>query len=105
MLDKLLETLGVKKIEDLTEEERALYRQWSHILAKPDTTIQDLKALLPKELDRAHEELRKFDNSEKRQMFYAAYSEFCLYLTKIIITPAQERDTLRTHLKQKFNLE
>ena len=105
MLNQLLEKLGIKTPDDLKPAELITYQQWATILAKPEATIDDLKKLLPKELDRANAELRKFDNSEKKDAFYKAYCELCQTITKIITAPTQERDNLKLFLKNKYGIE
>ena len=104
-LHEILEKLGIKSPDDLKPEELKTYQNWARILAKPEATIDDLKKLLPKELERANHELQNFENSEKKEMFYKAYAAFCEYLGKIIIAPAQEREALKQFLKQKYGIE
>ena len=74
MLSELLEKLGIKSIDDLKPSEQATYTKWAEVLSG-DTTIDDLKTFLPEERYRAHEELRKFDNSSEKDLFYKAYAE------------------------------
>ena len=105
MLDAILQKLNLKSIDDFQPAERETYRQWAQVLAKQDVTIDDLKVLLPKELERANHELQNHENSPKKDSFYKAYASLCETLTKIILTPARERETLRAFLKQKFTLD
>jgi hypothetical protein len=105
MLDKILQKLNLKSIDDLKPEERETYRQWAQVLAKTDVTIDDLKTILPKELERANHELHDHENSPKKDSYYKAYASLLENLTKIILTPAKERDSLRVFLKKKFNLD
>jgi hypothetical protein len=105
MLNELLEKLGIKSPEDLKPEELKTYTAWAYILAKPEATIDDLKKLLPKELERANHELQNFDNSDKKEMYYKAYATLCENITKIISAPAQERETLKQFLKTKYGIE
>ena len=105
MLQALLEKLGIKNIDDLKPAERATYIQWAKVLEKGEITIDDLKILLPKELDRAHQELRGFDNSAEKDLFYKAYAELCSNIMKMILAPAKERDNLKSMLKKKFNID
>ncbi len=105
MLDELLHKLGLSRYEDLREEERYVYRQWASILTTKDVTIEDLKKFLPGELDRARAEAEKYENSEKRDLFFKAYSRLLTTLTQIITTPAVQREQLRERLKKQFNLE
>jgi intergrase/recombinase len=104
MLRELLDKLKLKH-EDLKPEELKTYQAWAHILAKPEASIDDLKKLLPKELERANHELQKFDNSDKKDSYYKAYAALCEFISKIIIAPAQERETLKQFLKTKYGIE
>lgn len=105
MLTALLEKLGIKSINDLKPAELATYTQWAHILSNGDITIDDLKKLLPIELDRAHAELRKFENSAEKDLFYKAYADLCQNIMKMILGPAKEREQLKAMLKQKYGIE
>jgi hypothetical protein len=104
MLNELLEKLHLKH-EDLKPDELKTYTAWAHVLAKPDPTIDDLRALLPKELERANAELRKFENSDKKDAFYKAYTELCQKIITIISSTTQERDNLKQFLKNKYGIE
>jgi 5-bromo-4-chloroindolyl phosphate hydrolysis protein len=104
LLDQLLEKLGLK-FENLSKEERATYVEWAKILSKTDITIEDLKKVLPKELERANTELRNYENLPKKQVFYQAYASLLATLTQMIVTPASQRQALQAHLKKKFNID
>ena len=103
-LSDIFEKIGIKGIDDLTAEEKKTFRQWQNVLAKPETTIQDLKSILPKELERAYAELRKHDNSVQKDAFYKAYTTLAETILKIITAPEKERSQLTAFLKQKYNL-
>jgi hypothetical protein len=104
-LSAIFQKLGIRGIDDLKPAEQATFKQWEAILTKPETTIDDLKKLLPKELERANHELQSFENSEKKDMFYKAYARLLEDITKIIITPEKERNQLKLMLQQKYGLE
>jgi hypothetical protein len=78
--------------------------QWASILGKRDVTIEDLKKFLPTELERATVELRKHENSTQKDSYYKAYGDILALITKFITAPEAERDSLRSMLKQKYNL-
>lgn len=105
MLDRILDKLGVKRPEDLKVDELKQYRAWQTVLNKPDVTIDDLKVLLPKELARAHAELRDFKNGPRKDSFYKAYASILELITSIITTPTTQREQLRAELARRFNLE
>jgi hypothetical protein len=105
MLDQILQKLNLKSIDDLKPAEKATWMQWASILGKQDVTIEDLKKFLPGELERATVELRKHDNSAPKDAYYKAYGDILSTITKVIVTPAQERESLKAMLKQKYGLE
>jgi hypothetical protein len=105
MLSEFLERIGVRSLDELNAEERRTYQEWSAVLSKPETTIEDLKAFLPKEIERLREELGKYDNSEKRELYFKAALRNMELITKIITTPEKEREQLRAQLQQRFGLQ
>lgn len=105
MIELILQKLGLKSIDDLTPAERATWQGWTTILGKADVTIDDLKKILPIELDKARAELLKYDNSPEKDLFHKAYITALETMTKIILTPEKERDNLRAMLKTKYQLE
>ena len=104
MIDQILEKLGLKDVSELNEVERATWSEWASILSKQDVTIEDLKAFLPKELERANIELRKFENAKEKDQFYKAYSSLLDTITKFIAGPTKQREALIAFLKQKYKL-
>ena len=105
MLHELLEKLGIKDFGNLKEAERKVYLNWAEILSsKKDITIEDLKRILPAELERANKELADFDGSAKKLNYYQAYANLCRFLITTITGPAEQRKQLEQQLKQKFKL-
>jgi Mg2+ and Co2+ transporter CorA len=104
MLNELLEKLGLK-FEDLKDEERKVYEQWSRVLTKPDTTIEDLKKLLPVELARARKEQNDYTNDTKKDLFYKAYIRLLENLTIMITAPSDQRENLKNQLRQQFKID
>ena len=104
MLREILEKLGVKDFSELKEQERRVYEQWAAMLNKPDTTIDDLKRLLPVELDRARKEQNQFENNERKDLFYKAYIRLLENLSGMIVSPQREREALKERLRKQFNI-
>jgi hypothetical protein len=105
MLEEILQKLGLKSIDELKAAERQTWMQWNTILAKRDVTVEDLKKLLPVEIERAKNELLKFENSNEKDLFHKAYITALETITKIIVTPEKERESLKAMLKQKYGLD
>lgn len=94
----------MKDYSELKGQERETYLQWSAILNKPDVTIEDLKTLLPAEIERVTIEWRKYENDEKRDLYFKVYARLLQMLTDIITAPAKEREDLKKLLEKQFNL-
>lgn len=105
MLSEFLERIGVRSFDELNAEERKTYQEWSRVLNKPETTIDDLRAFLPQEIERLREELGKYDNSERRELYFKAALRNAELITKIIATPEKEREQLRAQLQQRFGTQ
>ncbi len=103
-ISEIFERLGIKGFDELREDERKVYLAWQEILHKPDVTIEDLRKILPIELEKANTELRSHENSEKKDAFYKAYCTILSTLTTIITAPERDRKALEQQLKQKFKL-
>lgn len=94
----------VSGFEDLNEQEKVIYNAWAVILNKPDPTIDDLKKLLPAELERARKEQNAYENTEKKDLFFKAYIRLLETVTAMIVSPQQEREALKERLRKQFNI-
>ena len=104
ILSQVLQRLGAKDYSQLKELEKATYLRWAEIINKPDFTLEDLKKFLPIESARANEELRNYENSDKKELYYKAYTRILQMLTDLITAPEKERRALEDQLKNQFNL-
>ena len=105
MLQDILQKLGLKSIDDLKPAEKATWMQWATILGKNDVSIDDLKKLIPIELERARGELLKYENSKEKDLYQKAYISALETISKILFTPEKERESLKAMLKQKYGLD
>jgi hypothetical protein len=105
MLEQILAKLGLKSIDDLKPAEKATWLSWTKILGKADVSLDDLKKFLPQELERANLELRKHENSPQKDSYYKAYGDILSTIQRFIVTPTNERDSLKSMLKQKYGLD
>jgi hypothetical protein len=105
MLQAILEKLGIKDFGALKEAERKVYLNWADLLSsKKDITIEDLKRILPAELERANKELADFEGGAKKLNYYQAYANLCRFLITTITGPEEQRKQLEQQLKRKFKL-
>lgn len=104
-ISDILEKIGVQGIDQLTAEEKATFQKWQVILSKPDASLDELKKLLPAELERAYAELRKHGNSIEKDAYYKAYTSLLDFISRAIFAPQKERENLQSFLKQKYKLD
>jgi len=105
MLQQLLEKLGIRDYDSLTAEEKKTYETWGRILISKYVTLEDVKKLVATESARAHDEMKKFENSKERQLFFQTLARLADTLKLFIDTPAAQREALRAHLQQTFKVE
>jgi hypothetical protein len=103
-ISDIFQKLGIKGFDDLKADEKKVYEAWAKTLHKPDVTIEDLKRILPGELDRTDRELEKHETEGNKQSYLKAYAGFCRFLITVISGPKKERAALEQQLRQKFKL-
>src|ERR1700735_1100465 len=104
-ISDIFKKVGIKVFDDLNPAEQEAFRKWEAILTKPEPTIEDLKKILPSDLQRANEELRKYENSKEKDSYYKAYATLCEFILNVVATPTKEREQLKAMLKQKYGLD
>lgn len=96
ILDKLLDKKGIKNIDELTPDERAIYDSYKTTLTGKTVTIKDLETFCKSQITIIE---GKFSGPETK---YDPYLKACLhvYLTllKAIDAPKVERDNLERYL-------
>ena len=100
LIEQIFNRRGIKDVQELKGEELKTYQAWMQILAKPDTTIDDLKRVLPIETERVSEELRKYDNGERKELYLKAYANLLSFFTTLITQPEKQRNELKAQLEQ-----
>jgi len=96
LLDKLLSKKGIKSVDELTPEERAIFESYKLTLTKKEVGIKDLEAFCRSQIAIIE---GKFAGQENK---YDYYLKACLhvYLTilKAIEAPKVERANLEKYL-------
>lgn len=102
MIDEILKKIGVRGIEDLSDDERTVFLRWQKVLAKPDPTTKDLAELISTEQVRIKSEMESWENSKEKDLYLKAYSRILTFLKTAINAPEDERRRLRAELEQRF---
>jgi hypothetical protein len=105
MFNQLLETLGIKSYDQLSEAEKQTYKEWTTILTLPDPNVDDLKKFFAKEQDRADSECRNFENDQRKQLYYQMYASFLVMAQAFLSGPSAQRDALKARLKKDFHID
>lgn len=101
-LYKYLEKLNIKTPNDLPLQERLVWDRWYQIAVRPAPTVADFAAFLRTELDVAHSELRNYENSAQKQLFYQAYSRLCQRAVSFLEMPDKDRQVLAKQIEERM---
>lgn len=100
-LSNLLDKLGLK-YENLTEEEKKTYTEWSQTLSQPDVSIDDLKKFIPLQLEILEREQSSYENTEKKDLYLKAAIRNLKMIHAFILGPEQRRKWLEQHLEKRL---
>lgn len=100
LIERLLNRRGIRDATELRGEERKVYDAWQAVLNKPAPSVEDIAAVIRKELDRVNDERDGYDNSEKRDLYLKAYSRTLKLIHLTITTPEKQRNELKAQLEQ-----
>jgi hypothetical protein len=101
-LNQLLEKLGIK-YEDLTDEEKQTYENWSNVLTTPDVTIDDLKKFLPVYIAQLQQEQNDYQNNEKKDLYLKACIRNAQMIQAFILGPEKQREWLQNNINKLKN--
>lgn len=101
-LISLLEQMGIK-YGSLTAEEKETYSQWNEAFQKPEATIPDLKAFLPRQIEAMEHQLLNYENTEKKELYLKACLRNLKMLQAFILGPEQRKKYLEDYLSKRTN--
>ncbi len=104
MLNALLEKLGLS-YDTLKPAEKQVYEAWAKTLSVKDVSIDDLKAFLSREQEKADAECRNRENAEKTQLYVQMYATLVSDIRSFLEGPSRQREELKSRLKQQFNID
>ena len=100
-LHNLLDKLGLK-YEDLTEEEKKTYTEWSQTLSQPEVTIDDLKKFIPSQIEQLEHSQNDYQNSKEKDLFLKAQIRNLKMIHAFILGPEQRRKWLESHIQSRI---
>src|ERR1041385_8649434 len=100
-LHNLLEKLGLK-YEDLSEQEKQTYDQYSAVLSQPEVTIDDLKKFIPVQLEILEYQQNDYQNSKDKDLYLKAAIRNLKMIHAFILGPEQRRKWLEQHLEKRL---
>lgn len=100
-LHNLLEKLGIK-YEDLREDEKKTYEQWSTVLSQPEITIEDLKKFLPSYIANLEQEQNDYQNSAKKDLYLKACIRNAKMIQAFILGPEQRKQWLEKNINNRI---
>jgi len=100
-LHKLLEKMGLK-YEDLREDEKKTYEQWSTVLSQSEITVEDLKKFLPSYIAGIEQEQNDYQNSEKKDLYLKACIRNAKMIQAFILGPEQRKAWLEKNINERM---
>src|SRR5579884_2901899 len=100
-LHNLLEKLGLK-YEDLREDEKKIYLEWSSVLAQTEIKIEDLKKFIPLQLSMLEHQQNDYENSKEKDIFLKAQIRNLKMIHAFILGPEQRRQWLEKHINERI---
>lgn len=91
------------KYEDLSAEEKKDYDYYSQVLNAPEVTIEDLRAFLPKQIERLENEQNDYQNSRDKDLFLKAQIRNLKMILAFIHSPEAKKKWLEETLKKQFS--
>lgn len=101
-LHNLLEKFGLK-YEDLRDDEKKTYLEWSQTLSQPEIKIEDLKKFIPIHLDMLESQQNDYKNSKEKDLYLKACIRNLRMIHAFILGPEQRKAWLAKHIEQKIN--
>ncbi len=98
----LLERLGIK-YESLTSEEKQTYNEWNQAFQKPEATIADLKAFLPRQIEALEHQLMDYENKGPKDLYLKACLRNLKMIQAFILGPEQRKKWLEDYLNKRLN--
>ena len=103
-LSKILEEAGIKDFTEMNDLEKKTFEQYQQILSSPDITINDLKKIIPAQIQHLQNQVNDYDISPLKAIYLKARIKNMQFLEKMIVGPAKEKKRLVHELKNKFNI-
>jgi hypothetical protein len=100
-LSQLLDRLKLK-YEDLTEEEKKTYTEWSEILSQSEVTVDDLKKFIPSQIEQLEHQQNDYQNSKEKDLFLKAQIRNLKMIHAFILGPEQRRKWLEDHINKQL---
>lgn len=101
LLTKYLKKIGIKEIQDLSQEEKQTFEKWNKILSDDEEiTVERIKEFCRAQLDIIETQWGNMDNQTlKNERLIIAYNIYSTLL-KVIKSPKTERVALEEYLNK-----
>ena len=103
LLNKYLRKVGVKKYEDLNQEEKDTYREWESSLSGRSITDPEYREFLESELQEAIIRLTETDLSDEAEIFRKVEVRFIKKVLAFLDMPIAEKKILEQQIENRIN--
>ena len=99
LIEKLLKKRGINDLNDLTDEEKAIYDEWEKVLSLSSLTLKDLEKFLNEQVPRLTKELIEPDISDKKNIYLKARIADFMAILAVIQKPKIAKKELENYIK------
>lgn len=94
--------MGIKSYEEMNEMEKQTLEEYQQVFAAADITIDDLKRIIPEQIERLREREEQFDIPDKESLFLKARIRNMKMLETFIFGPEKAKQRLEAEMKSKI---
>ena len=100
ILEKLLKSRRIEKVEDLNQEEKTDFLRWEQILSSGEVTIEKIAAFCANQLDAIKANLKNVDNSTEKNSRLIMLQNVYDSILEAINAPQERRKEIENYLHQ-----
>lgn len=103
LINKLFEKRGIKKLTELSPEEKRQYDNWQAIIDGTEVSVEKIKDFCQSQVKLIEERFSDPESTERKDTFAKASLHIYLNLLKLINSPEDERRDLEKYLTDLIN--
>lgn len=100
ILEKLLNKIGVKSVDELEPEEKATYETWRKVLSSEELSMDDLKQFIQMQISVIEGKWKDLNLDQNKKAELIPYHTVYKTLEQVLCSPKSAREQLEAQLNQ-----